>query len=260
MKKCSTIAILAAAAVLVLFGATPTAAQPYAASASVEDDVTVSGTWTSVQWYESDGCYSGVGDPAVEDWKTHPQSNTTVNLSTTASDTYGAASSSILVHAPSMVPTINIDSDADISGLPLATGHWASAFSQGGANWLTSGADQDVTVTIQYSYDLDLSTANPDSPYAFVKIYVAFWGPASQLLLTADSEFVAEGNYLVKTVQIDTKGTSTGTVTGSKDWVVSVTNGSFYSFWSMAWVEVYCADTPVPAQTSTWGMLKSLYR
>ena len=35
----------------------------YCADASATSDVTVSGSWSSVKWYESDGCYSGVGNP-----------------------------------------------------------------------------------------------------------------------------------------------------------------------------------------------------
>lgn len=235
-------------------------ATPYGASALADNNVTVSGTWTSVQWYKSDGCYSGVGDPTVSDWKTQAQGSTPVNLSTTASDTHGAAASSVQASAPGLVPTIAIHSDADVYGLVETSGHWAMGYSQGGANWLTSGATQNVTFTVDYTYDLDLINAHPDMPYAYAKIYVAFWGPSSQLLLTPDAEFVQVGNYLVKTVRIEAAGTSTGTVTGSKSWVVSVTSGAFYSFWAEADASVWTSSEPTATEPATWGAVKALYR
>jgi hypothetical protein len=244
---------------LMLLANSPVQAGPYAVSAVVHDSVMVSGTWSSVQWYESDGCYSGVGDPAVSDWKTRPQGNTPINISTNAGDAYGSASSLLKVEAPELKPAIGIHSTAVLEDVPEGVSHWASAYSEGGSNWLTSGATQTVTVTVEYSYDLDLTDAGAGAPYAFVKIYVAFWGPSGGLMLTPDAEFVQEGNYLVKTVTLETIGGSTGTVTGSKSWNVDVTNGGFYSFWGMAWVEGFTESMPVPVESTSWGQIKALF-
>jgi hypothetical protein len=235
-------------------------ANPYAGSAEVHDSVTVSGAWSSVQWYESDGCYSGVGDPAVSDWKDRAQGDTPIDLSTQAGDAYGTAASGIKVDAPGLKPSIGIHSSADVHDLPDGDGHWASAYSEGGANWLTSSATQTVTVSVEYSYDLDLTQANPLSPYAFAKIYVAFWGPGGSLLLAPDAEFLLEGDYLVKTVQIDLAGGGTGAVTGSKSWDVGVTSGDFYSFWNMAWVETWTDAQPTSLEPTEWGHIKALYK
>jgi hypothetical protein len=258
--KASLSAYVLIVAALLLAANLPAHAGPYGAKAQAHDSVTVSGSWSSVQWYESDGCYSGVGDPSVSDWKGRAQGNTPINLSTTASDARGNASSSIVVNAPLSIPTIVIHSAGDVHDVPMGASHWASAFSQGGANWLTSGATQSVTFTVDYRYNLDLTQAHPGMPYAFAKIYVAFWGPSGNLMLTPDNEFVSEGNYLVKEVRIKTTGGSTGTVTGSKSWTISVTNGGFYSFWSMAWAEAWTEYSPISVEPASWGAIKSLYR
>jgi len=245
---------------LLLAAQAPVYAGPYGAKAQANDSVTVSGIWSSVQWYKSDGCYSGVGDPAVSDFKNRAQGNTPISLSTTASDAQGNASSSIVVNAPLSVPTIVIHSLGDVHDVPVSASHWASAYSQGGANWLTSGATQSVTFTVDYQYNLDLTQAHPGTAYAFAKIYVAFWGPSGNLMLTPDSEFISEGNYLVKEVRLQTVGSSTGTVTGTKSWTINVTNGGFYSFWSMASAEGWTEYSPVSAEPASWGAIKSLYR
>lgn len=236
-----------------------TQAAPYAASGFVIDSVTVSGSWSSVNWYESDGCYSGVGDPTVSDWETRAQGASPIDIATGVSDTYGTANSHLVVSAPGLHPSIFIYSLSNVYGIPAGLGHWASAYSEGGANWLTSGATQAVTVTVDYSYALDLTQVNPEGPHAFVKIYVAFWGPSSNLMLTPDAEFVAEGNHLVKTVRIDTYGSQTGTVTGTKSWTINVTAGAYYSFWSMAWSEVFSKSTPIAIEPESWSMIKSLF-
>jgi hypothetical protein len=250
-------------AAILLVGAVAARAVTSAGSAQAHDSVTVSGIWSSVQWYEAGGkfgCYSGVGDPQVYDWKTHPQDNTPVDLSTNASDSYGWASSKIKVWAPGLVPTIAIHSWGNVHDVPASIGHWGSAYSEGSANCLTSGATQTVTVRIDYSYDLDLTHAGTTNPFAFAKIYVAFWDPSGNLMLTPKDEFVLEGNYLIKTVRIDTPGSKTGTVTGSETWPVNVTNGSLYSFWSMAWGEVWTYGEPIGIDQSTWGRIKSMFR
>ena len=234
-------------------------AVPYAASGFVSDSVTVSGIWSSVNWYESDGCYSGVGDPTVSDWKTRAQGADAIDISTSVSDTYGMANSHLVVSAAGLHPSILIYSLSNVYGIPLGLGHWASAYSQGGANWLTSGATQTITYKVDYSYALDLTQVNPEGPYAFAKIYVAFWGPSSNLMLSPDAEFVAEGNYLVKTVRIDTYGSQTGTVTGTKTWTLNVNASAYYSFWSMAWSEVFSKSTPIAAEPESWSMIKSLF-
>ncbi len=237
-------------------------AAPFGGSAVVQSTVTVSGNWTSVQWYESDGCYSGVGDPEVSDWKVRAQNDTPVDLSTTASDANGSANSSITVAAPGLVPTINVSSDADVHGVLYSGAHWAMGYSQGGANWLTSGAAQVVDVTVEYAYDVSLVQAHPDpgSRSAYVKIYVALWGPGGELMLTPDAEFVPAGNYLVKEVILDTAGSSTGLVTGSKTWQVSVAGGSFYSFWSQADAFVWTSGPPTASDKTSWSTLKQLYQ
>jgi hypothetical protein len=252
------IALLAAALVIVAPAAL--SAGPYGARAEAHDSVTVSGIWSSVQWYESDGCYSGVGEPTVSDWKSRAQNNTPVDLSTIASDANGAASSVIKVNAPGLMPTIAIHSTAGVQDLMLTAAHWASAFSEGGANWLTSGATQSVTVKIDYKYNLDLTEAHPCEPfpYAFAKIYVAFWDPGGNLMLSAKDGFEAEGNYLVKEVRID-EHIATGEVSGYTTWDISVTNGSFYSFWSMTSAEVWTAFDETPTKASSWGSIKELF-
>jgi hypothetical protein len=248
-------------AAILLVGAVAARAVTSAGSAQAHDSVTVSGTWSSVQSYKSDGCYSGVGDPQVYDWKTYPLSNVPMDLTTNASDSYGWASSKIKVWAPGLVPTIAIHSWGNVHDVPEAVGHWGSAYSQGGANLLTSGATQTVTVRIDYSYDLDLTHAGTTNPYAFAKIYVAFWGPTGNLMLTPDAEFVLEGNHLIKTVRIETAGSKTGTVTGSKTWQVNVTNGSYYSFWSQASGEVWSyGEPPIGIDQNTWGRIKAMFR
>jgi hypothetical protein len=254
--------LLAAAFLLVALSAQ--AGPPYAASAEAHDSVYVCGSWSSVQWYKSDGSYSGVGDPAVSDWKTHPQSNTPIDLSTYATDGNGWASSTIKVWAmpwpptAGVLPTLAIHSWGNVYGVPENVGHWGSAYSEGGANWLTSAADQDVKVHLYYSYDLDLSLANPSNAYAFAKIYVGCWDGNGVSMLTPDAEWVAEGNFLVKTVRI-TSGELCN-VTGNRDWDIHVTNGGFYSFWSMAWAEAFTGPCPVATDSASWGMIKTLFR
>jgi len=243
-----------------MFAGAMAQAAPYAASGFVNDSVTVSGSWSSVNWYESDGCYSGVGDPSVSDWKTRAEGALPIDLTTNASDTYGLANSHLVVSASGLIPAIVINSLSDVHGVPSGLGHWASAYSQGGANWLTSGATQTVTYTVDYSYGLDLTQVNPNNPYAFVKIYVAFWGPSGNLMLAPDAEFAAEGNYLVKTMRIDTHGSQTGTITGTKSWNLDVSAGAFYSFWNMAWTEVFTSSTPVSADPASWSVIKSLFK
>ena len=236
--------IVLAAAVALIVGATGTAhALPFAASADATNLVTVSGSWTSVQWYKSDASWSGVGDSPWDsdsDWylpgENIPDTSNPFTLSTTASAGTGSASSNITVGAGP--PTIDIDSQASVDNNQILDGLWAMGYSQGGANWLTSGATQTVDITVNWSYDLDLVEAY--SPEAYAKIYVAFWDPSSELMLTADDEwvFVDTGldneDHLVKTVSIDTAGASTGLVSGVETWSVNVTNGSFYSFWGQA--------------------------
>ena len=246
--------------ILAILPTGPAIAGPHGAQAVVCDSVTVSGAWVSIQWYESDGSYSGVGDPEVSDWQERAQGNTPVDLGTSAGDAYGSASSTIIADAPGLMPLIDIHSNAEVHDLPVLTSHWSSAFSQGGANWLTSGATQTVTVRIDYRYDLDLTEAHPGEPYAFAKLYLAFWGPLGELLLTPDEEFAAEGNYLVKTVQIGMPGTGTGLVTGWKSWEVEVVSGAFYSFWSMAWGEVWTQFDPTAAKEKSWGAIKDLLK
>jgi hypothetical protein len=261
MKLC----YLLAAWVVVLAAAAPAHAGLFAASADVDSTITVSGSWTSVQWYESDGCYSGVGDPAVSDWDDQAQGNTPIDLSTSAGDSQGSASSSIVVSAGP--PTIGIGSSAEVHDVWPGPGgevdsHWAFGYSQGGANWLTSGATQTVNVTLDYSYALDLTQASAYDSEVYVKIYVAFWDGQNQpsgpndLLLTADSEWVLENSgvgtsdYLVKTVLLDTAGGGTGLVTGSKTWQVQVTNGCYYSFWGQADASAWTVAVPEPATMS----------
>ena len=239
--------VMCAVAALALCVAGTALAGIYAASSEVDATVTVSGAWTSVQWYKSDGCYSGVGDPEVSDWKDRAQGNTPIHLATSASDTYGSAASTIDVDAPGLVPTLVSHSAAEVHDVFTPDGHWAYAFNLGGANWLTSGATQTVTVTLDYSYDLDLIQAHSYAPKDSVRIYVGFWDPGGNLMLSADSEFVLEGNYLVKTVILDTAGSSTGTVVGTKTWNVNVTSGAFYSFWSMTEAYAWTIGPPYEA-------------
>jgi hypothetical protein len=248
-------------AAILLVGAVAARAVTSAGSAQAHDSLTVSGSWSNVHDYKSNGCYSGVGDPQVYDWKTHPLDNTPVDLATNASDSYGWASSRIKVWAPGLVPTIAIHSWGNVHDVPVIAGHWGSAYSEGGANALTSGATQTVTVRLDYSYDLDLTHAGTNGSYAVAKIYVAFWGPSGNLMLTPDAEFVLESNYLIKTIRIDTAGSKTGTITGSKTWQVNVANGSYYSFWSQAYGEVLTnGEPPVGVGQNTWGRIKAMFR
>jgi hypothetical protein len=268
------LAILAVSALALILGSAAYAG-PYEASADVESTITLSGNWTSVQWYESDGCYSGVGDPAVSDWKSQAQGNTPINLSTSASDSRGSASSAIAVFAGP--PTIDIASSAWVHDVrPTPSGdvdyHWAYGYSQGGANWLTSGATQLVNFTVDYSFEVDLTQASAYDSEAFIKIYVAFWDGQNQpsgpndLLLQEDAEWVlgnsGGSDYLVKTVLLDTAGATTGLVTGSKTWQVQVTAGSFYSFWGQADASAWTVAVPEPAAMAllTLGALALLRR
>jgi hypothetical protein len=137
-------------------------------------------------------------------------------------------------------------------------------YGMGGANWLQSGATQSVTVRVDYSYNIDLSEAHPGTPYAWVKIYVAFWDGGSNLMLASDEEWVSGGahptEYLVKTVWVWIPGQATGTVTGSMEWEVEVVSGNWYSFWGQADAMMETLMGPVPAEQSTWGKVRSLYR
>jgi hypothetical protein len=250
--------------------AAPAFAGPFGASADVDNTITVSGSWTSVQWYEADGCYSGVGDPTVSDWDSQAQGNTPINLSTTASDSQGSAYSAISVFAGP--PTIDIESGAQVHDVQPGPGgevdyHWAFGYSQGGANWLTSGATQTVDVTVEYDIVLDPAEYGAAETEVFAKIYVAFWDGQNQptgpndLLLTEDAEWVRENSgvpntsdYLVRTVVLDTAGGVTKHFTGSKTWQVDVTSGSYYSFWGQADASAWTVAVPEPATMLLAGL------
>jgi len=250
--------------------AAPAFAGPFGASADVDSTTTVSGSWTSVQWYEADGCYSGVGDPSVSDWDSQAQGNTPISLSTAASDSQGQASSAIVVSAGP--PTIDIASSAWVHDVwPGPSGevdyHWAFGYSQGGANWLTSGATQTVDVTVEYDIMLDPAEYGAAETEVFANIYVAFWDGQNQptgpndLLLTEDAEWVRENSggpntsdYLVKTVVLDTVGGVTKHFAGSKTWHVDVTAGSYYSFWSQADASAWTVAVPEPATITLLGL------
>ena len=247
------------AAVLLLGAVSAAHAGPYAASAVGHDSVMVSGTWSSVLLYSTSTSWSAVGPPLVSQSDDQMQSSTPVDLFTTASDTYGLGSSSILVNAPLDSPAIGIHASANVDDVPEGTPHYATGYSEGGADMMTSGATQSVTVTVDYSYDLDLTQAGSNA-YAFLKIYVGFWDSSGNQMLTPDDEFVEAGQDLYKVVQIENVGSSTGTVTGSKSWNISVTEGSVYSFWSLSRVEVYTESEPVPVEQTNWGSIKSLYK
>jgi len=238
MKRLMIAVVGVAALVLALAG--QAGAGLHQASAQTGNTVTVSGTWT-VSHYKAPGCYSGLGDPQVSDWKSQgTEVNTPITLGTTKSATYGSASSSIAISGT----TIDIDSAANVHDVLNAAGHWAMGYSEGGANWLLCGATGTATVTASYSYDLSLVGAK-SSAEALAKVYVAFWGPSSNLLLTAKDGFLQSGNYLVKTVQLTSPGTSTGLVSGSASWDVSVTSGSYYAFWGQS--DAKASTTPEPA-------------
>jgi hypothetical protein len=79
-------------------------------------------------------------------------------------------------------------------------------------------------------------------------------------MLTPDAEFVLDGNHLMKTVRIETDGTKTGTVTGSKTWQVNVSSGVYYSFWSMTYGETWTYGAPTAAEDATWGRIKAMFQ
>ena len=166
MKKLVMIAVVA----LLLAGTAQ--AGIYAASASTDNTVTVSGSWT-VSHYKSDGCYSGTN--CGSDAKSRAEGSDPINLSTTYTCANGAAASSLKVDA---TPKITISSDANVHDVLMPSGHWAMGYSQGGANWLLSAQTGTITVTCDWSYALDLmGAANDPNSEAYAMIYVGFWAP-----------------------------------------------------------------------------------
>ena len=208
----------------------------YAASASADNEITVSGSWTASH-YEADDSYSATD--CGSDWKTRAEGNDPIDLSTTYICANGSASSSVQVNA---TPQIIISSDAEVHDVLMPSGHWAMGYSQGGANWLLSGQTGTITVTCDWSDALDLTQAK-DACEAYAKIYVAFWGPSSNLMLDAKDGFTEVGNYLLKTIDLTTAGSSDSS-SGSTSWDLSVTNGSYYSFWGQA--DAMVATIPEP--------------
>jgi MYXO-CTERM domain-containing protein len=123
-------------------------------------------------------------------------------------------------------------------------------YSEGGSDWLTSGATQTVTVNVDYAYDLSLVGAREPCE-AYAKLYVAFWDGNSDMMLTGDSEWIfveaGDNDYLVKTIDLTSAGASTGLVTGSESWDVDVADGALYSFWGQA--DAMAHTSPEPATT-----------
>jgi hypothetical protein len=242
MKKLIAICVVAISVIL----AASMAAQAglYTASASMDNTITVSGSWT-VSHYKSDASYSATN--CGSDFKSRAEGSSPIDLSTTYSCPNGSASSSVQVNA---VPKVIISSDAEVHDVLMPSGHWAMGYSNGGANWLQSGQTGDITVTCDWSYALSLVQAeNPSEAYA--KIYVAFWGPSSDLLLTEKDGFVQSSPYLVKTIDLTSAGTSSSS-SGSTSWTVSVTNGTYYSFWGQGDAMAY--TTPEPATIALLGL------
>jgi hypothetical protein len=241
MKKLMTICVVIS---LILAGNMTAQAGLYAASTSVDNTIAVSGNWT-VSNYKSDGSYSGTN--CGSDWKSQAEGSNPINLSTSYSCANGSASSSIQVSA---TPLITISSDAEDHDVLMPSGHWAMGYSLGGANWLQSGQTGNITVTCDWSYALSLVQAgNPCEAYA--KIYVAFWGPTGNLLLTEKDGFVQASPYLVKTIDLKTAGSS-GSSSGSTSWTVSVTSGTCYSFWGQG--DAMACTTPEPATICLLGL------
>jgi len=241
MRK--TVTILAVASLIV---AVNSAAQGgiYAASASTDNSITVSGSWT-VSHYESDESYSGTD--CGSDWKSRAEGPSTIDLSTTYSCPNGSASSSVKVDA---TPKIIIASDAEVHDVLMPSGHWAMGYSMGGANWLQSGQTDTISVTCDWSYALDLTQGkNPCEAYA--KIYAAFWSPSSNLMLTAKDGFTQAGNYLVKTIDLTAAGSS-DSGSGSTSWDLSVTNGAYYSFWGQG--DAMASTIPEPGVMALLGL------
>lgn len=234
MKKFVTICL---AGSLILAGSMTARAGPYAASASADNTITVSGSWT-VSHYKSDGSYSATN--CGYDWDSQAEGSNPINLSTAYSCSNGSASSSVQVNA---IPKIIISSDAEVHDVLMPSGHWAMGYSMGGANWLQSGQSGSITVTCDWSYALSLLQAK-NSCEAYAKIYVAFWGPSGNLLLTPKDGFVQASPFLVKTIDLTTAGAS-GSSSGSTSWTVSVTNGVYYSFWGQG--DAMASTIPEPA-------------
>jgi len=262
---------ICAMVVLVLVAVNTARAGPYAASASEQNDVTVSGSWTSVGHYLSDQCDSWVGNPALWDLDSQVEGSSPVDLSTNISDSYGSASTSITVNVPGGVPTISIDSDAEVHDVQPGPGgtfneHWAMGYSNGGANWMQSTANQTVDFTVDYSYVLDLLDAAPHQATAEVRICVGFWDASHVLGLSADSEwqFVEDGDsdHLCKTVTLTSIGSSVTSGALSKTWQVSVTENAWHSFWSHGEAYAHTAAIPEPATMllAGAGLLALLFR
>jgi hypothetical protein len=57
-----------AALLVVLAIAMPARAGLHTAEANADSTITVSGSWSSMQWCNCPGSYSGAGDPQVYDW------------------------------------------------------------------------------------------------------------------------------------------------------------------------------------------------
>jgi hypothetical protein len=246
MKRYMVFSVLWAAAIL---AASPTIAGPRAAYADAECAITVSGTWTSMNWYTG---YSGSYletevDPYDDDLLSWPyRSASATNISTSVTGIKADANSSALVSGPP--PRIDIDSHAGV--YDINDWGWAFGYSQASSDWLISGADQTVTVTISYSYDLDLSQAQYEICEAEAKFYLNFWDPASSTMLWDKGGFTHNTGISPDTfeylVRIDTPGADTGLVSGSTSWQVSVANGAFYSFWGQA--DAYAnLEVPEPA-------------
>ena len=131
----------------------------------------------------------------------------------------------------------------------------------GGANWLTSGADQTVTITVDWSYNLNLAQAHASGSVAFANIYVGFWSPSKTLMLDANTNwvFVEDGDrdHLLKKVKINTLE-GTGVVSGSQSWNVNVSDNSFYSFWGMADAKAWTVPEPSTAMLVGFGLLAGM--
>jgi len=220
----------------------------YAASADAGNEVTVTGSFSTISHYKAQnnqgiGSWSGIGDnPYDEHSASHPEGAGPINLSTSVSDAVSSASSTITADAPGGNPTIDIDSSGDVHDYVDADGRWGMGFSGGGINWLEADCDS-VTVTCDWSYAVDLANADASDCEAYAILYLAFWDGGGSLLLDAKEGFVDAGGYLEKEVRITTAGTS-DSGSGSTSWTFNVTDGGWYSVWAEADAMAYTMPEP----------------